>query len=167
MSRLGDMMERFLEDRSPDLPVPTFVDTLRDAVISAGSNRALARRIGVSESTIRRWLKGTTPKAATRERFDTSLRDRSRHIQDRDIRVSIFKKERKRADRESVLGARNLKMVEGAAGRIRDAYVSGGKEAAARQFLAEVRDPWYRQHFEAGIDDSDTGDYYVSITAIG
>jgi hypothetical protein len=144
---------------------PTFGELLRAMIADEGSNRAAARAIGVSESTVRRWLRGTTPRQTTRLRFDAAdRRHRARDLRDEDIRLTVFRQERRRDRRSSEINHRQLGMAPGAGARIADAYVSGGADQAAAQFLAEVQTQWYHDRMEEWAEDTDQGDYGVSFS---
>lgn len=143
MSELGDRLEKWLTGRSGD-PY-TLRDWARDMVSRHGSGRGAARAIGVPESTLRGWAKGSQPRGARAERANSLIRESSsRKVQDGDFSMTVdYRKTRQ--GKSQTLTPRNLKWNPGAAERIRSAYVKGGKEAAALQLLKETNDRVYRR----------------------
>lgn len=169
MTSLGDAVERMVTGgRGTSEPV-SLRQALQDLRDRYGSNRAAARELGVNESVFRRAFNGQTasPGGGLRGAVDREARERAVKgggLRNGDIRITITDRApgrggRVRRDRD--IGAANMRMGPGAGGRIQDAYVSGGKEAGARQFIAEVGDPHYQkwlipEEWE-GSGDSDYG----------
>lgn len=147
MSDLGAAVERMLTGGTG---TPTFHEQLSALVAQEGSGRAAARRLGVAESTVRRWRHGGKPKQANLSAFEQVTRQlRAKAFTNADIKLHT-REESDRANlgrpREREISARQLGMDAGAAARIRDAYVSGGAEAAAAAFRDEVKVPFYRAY---------------------
>jgi hypothetical protein len=149
MSDLGDELERIIS-RPGGGGVP-LRQKLQDMLAHYGSGRKAAKAMGVNESTFRRMLSGQTrtPTGSTVERVDDiSRRLGARRITNADISFPVTERVARRGKasrRPRQLRAGNLGITDpAAAGRIRQAYVEGGKENAARQFLAEVKVPHYR-----------------------
>lgn len=151
MSSLGDKLEGILRPAHRG-PAPSVRDLARAAVAEAGSQRAAARAWGVDEKTIRRILKGEVhhPRPSTMEKVDAWERPRgTRRIGLNDLTLTVMERRPARraggGGRERTLRAGNLGITDpAAADRIRQAYVVGGKEAAAAQLLNEITVPHYR-----------------------
>lgn len=161
MSDLGKAVERMLTGSAG---APTFGETLRAYVADAGSGRAAARALGVSASTVRRWLAGGSPSAAYADRFDRAARAmRSRTITNDQVLIRTRERDSRGrgGTRDRELRAKNLGLSEGAAERVRDAYVAGGAEAAAKRLVEETNTRFYRTML-AGSLDPDTDDVMVS-----
>lgn len=153
MSDLGRAVERILTGGRG--PAPTFGEVLTAFIASAGSGRAAARQLGIAESTVRRWRSGAgKPSPAYLDRFGQASRDlRARHVTNEDLSIRTTDQggghPGQRVRRERVIKASQLRMGTGAAERVREAYVRGGAEAAAKVFLSEVKEPFYRSYLAA------------------
>lgn len=150
MSDLGDRIEKILTGRDGGAGAPPTLRELAQGLRDHfGSGRRAAKELGVNESTFRRILSGRTkaPKAETVGAFDqVGRRVGSRGIDLDAIKIPVQTvKAGRRHGQQRELRARNLKITDPkAADRIRSAYVAGGKEAAAKQLIREIKDPHYR-----------------------
>jgi hypothetical protein len=148
VSSLGDRMEKIFQ-AGGGRGRPTILEVARGLREHFGSNRKAAAAAGVNESTFRRIISGKTshPKVSTVGAFERVGRVvGTRRINLDDIKIPVTPSRRgERTGRDRELGAKNLKITDPkAADRIRDAYVKGGKEAAAVQLGKEIGDRHYR-----------------------
>jgi hypothetical protein len=112
-----------------------------------GSNRKAAAALGINETQFRRALNGqVTPKASTLGVFERGQRALSARsgFSNADIRLTVTERRPARSKggggREREIDARKLRMDDGAADRIRQAYVAGGQDGAIRAFLGEIKE---------------------------
>lgn len=136
-----------------DLQPLTFDERLRYGLGAAGSGRALARQLGVGETTIRRWRSGTTtPKPGTLSKLDTyirGLRTRQKWPEGR-FEMALTTAERYRPTRERIVKERQLQLAPGTLDQVRRIWVtSGDSDAAYAAFLAGIQEPWYRDQLGA------------------
>lgn len=148
MSDLGDRMDKIFTGRDGgEGQRPTVREIALAAREEFGSGRKAAKAMGMAESTFRGVVSGRTkaPKPATVSAFERIGRVMgTRRISNDDIRIPVTPKVGHGRERE--LRARNLRMTDPkAADRIRDAYIRGGKEEAAKQVIREIHDEHYRQ----------------------
>jgi DNA-binding transcriptional regulator YdaS (Cro superfamily) len=149
MSDLGRAVERILTGSTD---APGFRDALREFVAEAGSGRAAARQLGVAESTVRRWRHGGMPRPAARAAFVQAYRRlAARNITPADIRIRTSERASKGGRREREITGRQLRLDDAAAGRVRDAYVAGGREAAAKQLVKETPVSFYKTYLGAAL----------------
>jgi len=113
-----------------------------------GSGRAVAKRIGVPESTIRGWGKGATPRAATRQRVIETVREartRPSLLGDPGVLIPVVSQDRKRGSRERDVSGAQLGLRAGTLAEVRRIWVkTGNADAAAAAFVAGIGDPWYK-----------------------
>lgn len=129
-----------------------------------GSMRAAARKLGVSDSTIRRWRSGTTPKLDRQRLVEGQVRIMSMRpsaMGDAGILISVVSTDRKRGSRDRAIDARQLDIAPGTLDEIKEAWVlTGDPDEAYKAFLRGVQEPWYKERLcppewrgEIGIDD--------------
>lgn len=156
MSQQGDAFVRRVLKADPS-PM-SFGDSVQYLRQREGSGRAAARRLGVSESSLRRWGKGTTPKAATQDkvlRTVRELRSRPSTMGDAGVMLPVVSQDRKRGRRERDVSGQQLKLQPGTLKRAHDVWVkTGDADAAAAAFVAGIGDPWYRAQIGKGINRS-------------
>jgi hypothetical protein len=131
-----------------------------------GSGRRAAKAAGIPESTWRGMKKvDRHPKPATAEKLERVTRETlGRHIRNEDIKIKV----RQQGDRKDrTLTAKNLKLGEGAADAIRQAYVEGGSEAAAKELINQTRDHWYKDQLSAEYSENYSDDYGYNILSVG
>lgn len=156
MSDLGRAVERILTGGTS---APSFQEQLGALVAHEGSGRAAARALGVSEATVRRWRKGTVPKAGNMAAFDRVARDlRARQITNADLRIRTSESDGRGGRRERELTAKHLRLGDQAAADVRRAYVDGGADAAARALYKAIPESqrFYRTYL--GDPDEDQSD---------
>jgi transcriptional regulator with XRE-family HTH domain len=151
VSGLGDWVYRHLlgADARPGGGWLDWLVELRDR---AGSGRALARQLGVNESTVRRMLNGQTraPKASTLEALRRSRVDQGALSEDS---VSLNTTDRD-SERERTLTNANLRLAPGTMERAAAAWIeTGDKEAAGAAFLAGVTVPFYKAYLRPRAGD--------------
>lgn len=111
--------------------------------------RAIAAKLGVSESTLRRWRRGAAkPKpenlAQLREADMASrIRVRSRVPAANVLLVWTFDGRQRR------VSARHLGLTDKGIQTARQAWARKGPEAGVRAFLDAIGDPWYRERLTA------------------
>lgn len=147
MSDIGDRLEKILTGQDmTSAPRATLREKLAELRDHYGSGRKAAAAMGINESVFRRALSGQTkaPKPATAGAAEQVIRSLgARQISNADLKIPVTPKGG--AGRARELKATNLRITDpGAAEKIRQAYVSGGKEAAAAVFLKLVGDQHYR-----------------------
>ena len=150
MSDLGSWIEKLLMGRANGTHGPRWREKLRAIEEMAGSGRKAAKAAGIAESTWRGWRKGKSknPKPSGMEAIQRTYRAlAAKRIENGDISMDVAYSTRRnrRHGTQQTLTAANLKFEDGAAERIRHAYVIGGPEVAASVFLTEVKDPFYRK----------------------
>lgn len=152
----SDMIGNALTGGRGTQAVP-FVDQLRAAVKGAGSNRALARQIGVGEASIRRWLTGSTrPKAGNMGKVTGAFTALPEKIRRRALLDSAAAN-RWRANGMVIetadgrntrrLDARRLRLHPDTGKRVVDAWLAGDDAEASRRFRAGIGDDWYREEY--------------------
>lgn len=156
MSQQGDaFVRRVLKADPTPLSFGEAVQYLRQR---EGSGRAAARRLGVSESSLRRWARGTKPKAATQQKvLETTRRLRSRpsSMGDAGVMLPVVSQDRRRGSRERDVSGRQLKLAPGTLQRAHEKWLStGNSDAAAAVFIEGVGDPWYRAQLAKGFNKS-------------
>ena len=123
-----------------------------------GSGRAAARRLGVSESSLRRWDKGTKPKAATQQKvLETVRRLRSRPsaMGDAGVMLPVVSQDRKRGSRERDVSGQQLKLRPGTLARSHEIWLrTGDSDKAASAFMRGIGDPWYKAQLAKGFNKS-------------
>lgn len=135
----------------------SFVDQLRATVKDAGSNRAAARRLGVGEASVRRWLGGRArPKAGNMGKVTQAFTALPKMAQ-RAVLLKAEAAERWRNNGMVIttrdgrntrqLDARRLRLDQGTGGRVVDAWLAGDDEGAAQVFRAGIGDDWYREEY--------------------
>lgn len=138
-----------------------------------GSGRAAARRLGVSESSLRRWGKGTKPKPATQQKvLETVRRLRSRPstMGDAGVMLPVVSQDRRRGSRERDVSGQQLKLRPGTLKRAHEEWLrTGNADAAAAVFVKGIGDPWYRAQLAKGLNQSqaETGTSAGSSTSSG
>lgn len=156
MSDLGRAVERLLTGSTD---APDFREALREYVAEAGSGRRAAKRLGVAESTLRRWRDGATPRPAMRAAFEGAARAMyARNLTAGQVVIRATEQGERGRRREREITGKNLRIDDAAAGRVRDAYVSGGREAAAKQLVKETPVSFYKTYLGAGLG-GDGDDY--------
>lgn len=137
--------------------VVPFGDQLKAAVADAGSNRALARRLGVGEASIRRWLAGKArPKAGNMGKVTGAFSALPEAVRRRALLNSeaaarwrrngmiITTRDGRNTRR---LDARRLRLEGGTGERVVDAWLAGDDREAARRFRDGIGDDWYREEY--------------------
>ena len=149
MSDLGRAVEKLLTGSTAP---PGFRDALREFVSEAGSGRRAARQLGVAESTLRRWRDGAAPRPAMRDRFEQAARSMyARDLKAGQVKIRSEERGDRGRRREREITGKNLRLDDAAAGRVRDAYVTGGREAAAKQLVKETPVSFYKTYLAAGL----------------
>lgn len=155
MSQQGDEFVRRVLKADPDQANWTFGESLGHLQKRAGSLRGAARLIGVSDGSIRRWLAGTNPKAASQQKvFQAAREDRTfvSALGDAGTIVPMVTKERNRPDRERDVWGSQLDLEPGTTEAARREWVvTGSSDAALLRFVQGVREPWYRSQLARGI----------------
>lgn len=156
MSEQGDAFVRRVLKADPS-PM-TFGDAVLYLRQREGSGRAAARRLGVSESSLRRWGKGTTPKASTRQKvLETARRLRSRPsaMGDAGVMLPVISQDRKRGSRERDVSGQQLKLRPGTLAKAHETWLrTGDADKAAGVFVRGIGDPWYRAQLAKGLNKS-------------
>lgn len=152
MSSLGDHIRQALTGGQEHITESvSFREKLQALRAEAGSRRAAAREAGVPESTWRRWERGSIPKAAGAGHIDRAVRAANispNAPTDQTLSVRTFDRA---TGRNRSLSAEKLRLSPGTMDRVRDAYLRGDNEAAAREFVNGIREPWYRNYFAKGV----------------
>lgn len=156
MSQQGDAFVRRVLKADPS-PL-SFGDALRYLRQREGSGRAAARALGVSESSIRRWDKGTTPKPGTQQKvLETVRRLRSRPstMGDAGVMLPVVSQDRKRGRRERDVSGQQLKLQPGTLKQAHEIWLkTGNADQAAAAFVKGIGDPWYRTQLAKGLTES-------------
>lgn len=152
MSQQGDAFVRRVLKADP-APM-SFDNALKYLRQREGSNRAAARLLGKSESSLRRWDKGTTPKPETQQQVMETvrrLRSRPSAMGDEGVILPLVSQDRKRTRRERDVSGRQIKLRPGTLKKAHDVWVkTGDADAAAVAFASGIGEPWYRTQMVKG-----------------
>jgi hypothetical protein len=155
MSQQGDAFVRRVLHGDPGQASWSFDDSLSYLRQRAGSIRGAARAIGVSDSTVRRWLGGAHAKAATSQRvFEAARGARSRisELGDAGTILPILRIERGRPARESDVWGSQLNLVPGTTDAAHQVWITtGDADAALLRFVQGIQEPWYRSNLARGV----------------
>jgi DNA-binding transcriptional regulator YiaG len=171
MSQQGDAFVRRVLKADP-APM-TFGQSVQYLRQREGSGRAAARRLGVSESSLRRWDRGTKPKAATQQKVMETvrrLRSRPSTMGDAGVMLPVVSQDRRRGSRERDVSGVQLKLRPGTLQRAHETWLkTGNADAAAAVFVKGIGDPWYRAQLAKGLDRSqqETGTSSASSASTG
>lgn len=153
MSQQGDAFVRRVLKADPS-PM-SFDDAVKYVRQREGSGRRAAARLGVNESTLRKWAKGATPKGTTQQKVLEAvrgLRSRPSALGDAGVLVPIVSKERKRKDRGRDVSGNQLKLRPGTLARAHREWIrTGDADKAAAVFVAGIGDPWYQTQLAKGL----------------
>lgn len=128
---------------------PSLRQIISRAHTRAGTWKATAAALGISEATLRRWRNGTQKPSADRlervRQWDTMSRMR-RHLDDKTIKLEFTFDGRWRT-----VTAKDLRLQPGTLDACRKEWVEKGPQAAVGRFLERIGDPngWYRKHLTA------------------
>lgn len=170
MSKFGDEIYRALTGRTGG-PVESFDDMVREMAqwrgVTGESRRGMASRIGIPESSLRRFERNASTPPATASGRAAHERAQAGRLPSivRAYRAAIADPEavaRWRANGMTLhvtdmtakggsarkvdldLNAGRLKMSPNAGDRIVEAYMRGDDTGAARAFMTGIGDPWYK-----------------------
>lgn len=152
MSQQGDEIVRQVLKTDPR-PL-SFAESLTYALQHGKSGRGAARLLGVSESTVRRWRGGVTPKPANRSRVEGKVRDlrtRPSTMGDAGVILHVTSRDRKRGSRDRDISGRQLRLAPGTVAATKETWIrTGDADAAAKVFLAGIGEEWYRRELSKG-----------------
>jgi transposase-like protein len=145
----------------------TFREALAAALELGESKRGAARLLGVSDSTVRRWMSGgTQPKQVHQDRLQSVVRaaqSRQKWPSDDALHLSVVTKESRRPERDRTITGRQLRLTQGTLDRVRRTWiVTGSSDEALKTFLSGVQDPWYRAQIARGYNRQLQADNHTS-----
>lgn len=170
MSNFGDEIYRALTGRTGG-PVESFDDMVREMAqwrgVTGESRRAQARRVGIPESTLRRFEHNAASPPTTASGRAAHQRAQSARLpgivrayrsaiadpeavqrwRDNGMVLHVTDMSAKGGSGRKVdldLTANRLRMAPDAGNRIVDAYMRGDDRAAARALMTGIGDPWYK-----------------------
>jgi hypothetical protein len=99
-----------------------------------------------------------------RDRFEQAARSMyARDLKAAQVKIRSEERGDRGRRREREITGKNLRLDDAAAGRVRDAYVTGGREAAAKQLVKETPVSFYKTYLGAGLGDGE--DYEANMVA--
>lgn len=156
MSQQGDAFVRRVLKADP-APM-TFQESMLYLRQRYGSGRAAARQLGVSESSLRRWNSGTTPRPATRDKVLSTvreLRSRPSRMGDAGVILPVVSQDRKRGRRERDVSGRQLQLRPGTLQAAHETWIAtGNADKALEVFIGGIGESWYRAQLGKGLRES-------------
>lgn len=147
MSEQGDAFVRQVLKVNDTSPL-SFADAVNYARHAGKSGRGAARILGIPESTLRRWARGSMPRQDRQDKVVQAVRDyrtRPSKMGDQGVILHVVSQEKKRARRERDISGGQLNLADGTLAAAHDMWVkTGDADKALAVFLNGVREPWYR-----------------------
>lgn len=151
MAGLGELLEPLLIGEATYKRLPSVKQMINQAYARGGHTwKGAAAWLGVTEVTLRRWRRGGTPSGPKIQQ----MREHAAEVRRTRAALPIPAVSSARIrflfdgrDRDYPL--KNLKLTEATLKACQDHLMARDYDAAGREFLAGIGDPWYRAHFTA------------------
>ena len=147
-SPLGALLRSKHSTREEPIGLPAFKTQLNMAHRKAGSWKAAAANLGVSESTLRSWRNGShrpsTGKRATVEEYTRGQRKTSTRRVIEQMDPAHLELAFTYNKSHATLTANNLRLRPGTMPKVFRALLGGDEQGAAAAFIAGIGDDWYK-----------------------
>jgi hypothetical protein len=138
-------------------PEMTLAERMAELKERHGSGRSAARHAGIAETTFRRIMKSGSGRADNVGKLDHAVREgriAGTSLTDANLKITATDRSN---NRPRTLDAQQLKLRPGTVEKMREAYLRGDDQAAAKALLDGIGDPWYRGWLTPGSTLARTG----------